>query len=173
MPTPTPPGTVRPTTPVDLPDLARLWNDAAVMRHVGFPDGLGITADDLGRWWDALDGDPRRRHLTIEAPDLGYCGEAHDRADPAGETATVDIKLRPAAQGRGLGALGLSAALDELFGRDLARRATVDPHRDNAPALRLYERLGFRPDPEGSTAEGHVVLAVTAAAWAARSARPG
>jgi RimJ/RimL family protein N-acetyltransferase len=47
--------------------------------------------------------------------------------------------------------------------------ATVDPHRGNAPALRLYERLGFRPDPDGSTAEGHVVLAVTAAAWAARA----
>lgn len=167
MPSPDAAAWVRHTVESDLPDVARLWNDGAVMALVGFPDGLGVDDAGMAAWWRAHRANPLTRHFTIGHADLGYCGEAHYRAYPDRPVAEVDIKLLPHARGRGLAALGLGAALDELFARGLAERAAVDPHRDNTAALRLYERLGFRPAPwpEGRGDADHVYLEIDAGTW--------
>jgi aminoglycoside 6'-N-acetyltransferase len=45
---------------------------------------------------------------------------------------------------RGLGTRTVSLILRYLFTVQGARKITVDPHRDNARAIRCYEKCGFR-----------------------------
>jgi ribosomal protein S18 acetylase RimI-like enzyme len=54
----------------------------------------------------------------------------------------VDIALLPGFQGRGIGRMLMEEILAE--GRESRRRVTIHVEHNN-PALRLYERLGFRP----------------------------
>lgn len=134
---------MRRTSEADLPDLMALWNDGRVMRFVGFPDGLEATPESMAAWLRRLDADASRRHSSIHAAHLGFCGETFYAIDAAHDLATLDVKLRPEAQGRGIASAALTRVLSEIFDGGLAGRAYVDPSRHNAPALRLYERLGF------------------------------
>ncbi len=134
---------LRPTSEADLPDLMALWNDGRVMAFVGFANGLGATSESMATWLDRLEADASRRHFVIHAPPIGFCGEAYYAIDADHDLATLDIKLRPEAQGRGIASAALTHVLSEVFDGGLAGRAYVDPSRHNTPALRLYERLGF------------------------------
>jgi RimJ/RimL family protein N-acetyltransferase len=113
------------------------------MAVVGFANGLGATPESMAAWLDRLQADASRRHFVVHAASIGFCGEAYYAIDADHDLATLDIKLRPEAQGRGIASAALSQILAEIFDGDLAGRAYVDPTRHNAPALRLYERLGF------------------------------
>jgi ribosomal protein S18 acetylase RimI-like enzyme len=53
----------------------------------------------------------------------------------------TDIALLPEYRGRGIGRMLLEEILEE--GRNTRKRVTIHVEHDN-PALRLYERLGFR-----------------------------
>ncbi|MDQ2673813.1 MAG: GNAT family N-acetyltransferase [Chloroflexota bacterium] len=134
---------LRRTSEADLPDVMALWNDGRVMAFVGFPNGLGATPESMRAWLGRLEADASRRHFSIHAPGIGFCGEAYYAIDADHDLATLDIKLRPEAQGRGIASAALSQVLSEIFDGGLAGRAYVDPSHHNAPALRLYERLGF------------------------------
>jgi len=39
--------TIRNAMPSDAEQLCTWWNDGKIMAHAGFPNGLGITADDI------------------------------------------------------------------------------------------------------------------------------
>ena len=70
-------------------------------------------------------------------------------SEPPGErgvTVVVDIAIHPDAQGRGHGTAVLEALLAEADRRGDVVELSVA--RDN-PAIRLYERLGFRPSARG------------------------
>jgi RimJ/RimL family protein N-acetyltransferase len=134
---------LRRTSEADLLNLMALWNDGRVMAFVGFPHGLGATPESMAAWLHRLRADASRRHFSIHAPDVGFCGEAYYAIDAEHDLATLDIKLRPEAQGRGIALAAMTHLISEIFDDGLAGRAYVDPSRDNAPALRLYQRLGF------------------------------
>jgi RimJ/RimL family protein N-acetyltransferase len=134
---------LRRTTRGDLWDLMGLWNDGRVMAFVGFPQGLGATQESMTAWLARLQADASRRHFVIHAPPLGFCGEAYYAIDADHDLATLDIKLRPEAQRRGIASAALVRVLSEIFDGALAGHAYVDPSRHNEPARRLYERLGF------------------------------
>ena len=97
----------------------------------------------MAAWLGRLRTDASRRHYAIHARDIGFCGEAYYAIDARYDLATLDIKLRPDAQGRGIASHALGHVLSEILDGGLASRAYVHPSRHNAPALRLYERLGF------------------------------
>ena len=126
------------------------------MQYVGFPEGLGITMEELQEWYTRLEMNrPGRNHYSIYLPNGSYCGESfyeidyeHDRA------AALDIKLMPDVRGRGIATDALAYAIWEAFTQG-ASKVWVDPNPSNTKALALYRRLGFqeKPMPDYLTAE--------------------
>ena len=122
-------------------------NNAAFASH---PDQGALTEDDLARTlaegWVDLDG-----FLVSDDPDapgslVGFCWT---RVHPA--TATdpelgeiYAIGVAPAHHGRRLGATLVLAGLDHLAWVGTGTGMLYVEH-DNAPAQRLYARLGFAP----------------------------
>lgn len=127
----------------DLIHVQRLWADPDVMKFVGFPDGLQETMEHLEHeWLPRVQNAPKRQHYSIYHEDA-YCGEAFYDVDGQGY-ACMDIKLLPAARGKGIASIALSYGLDQAFLVGGAEAAWVDPDPENGKALKLYERLGFQ-----------------------------
>jgi ribosomal protein S18 acetylase RimI-like enzyme len=100
--------------------------------------------DDIG-FDQAVRATPRSHTLvTKESPPAGYA--LLGRADDVGYVQRLAI--RPDAQGRGLGPALLGDGLRWLRARG-ARSAYVNTQVENARALELYERAGFRRMPVG------------------------
>ncbi|MEA5039730.1 MAG: GNAT family protein [Clostridiaceae bacterium] len=155
------------TTKEDLPHIMALWNDGEVMGHVGFPEGLGVTLPELEDWLSWAVQLPYRCHYSIYTDDLGYCGETFYNVD-AEKLGALDIKLTAEARGKGIAGQALAFAIGKAFGQGKAERVYVDPHPENAPALRLYDRLGFVPQerPEHlEPAEDCLYLELARDAW--------
>ena len=134
---------VRETTVHDIKNVQRLWADRDVMKFVGFPDGLHRTEEEMKNWFRWIEsGRPVLNHYSI-FEDGQYCGESFYRIDPEHQSAALDIKLFAFARGRGIAAAGLSHAIREAF-RNGAETVWVDPNPENAKAIVLYKRLGFR-----------------------------
>jgi RimJ/RimL family protein N-acetyltransferase len=151
---------IKETTIEDLQNVVTLWNDGDVMNYVGFPEGLGVTKQDLiNKWYPTINNDVYRRHFSIYDDDIGYCGESYyDSRHP--EKTVLDIKLLPKARGRGLGEIGLRHAIEEAFNHGGARMVYVDPNKNNKKALALYHKLNFKqlPHPDCSLRETHLYL---------------
>ena len=134
---------VRETTVHDIKNVQRLWADGDVMKFVGFPDGLHRTEEEMKNWFRWIEsGRTDLNHYSI-FEDGVYCGESFYRIDPEHQSAALDIKLFSFARGRGIAAAGLSYAIKEAF-RNGAETVWVDPNPENAKAIALYKRLGFR-----------------------------
>ena len=139
---------LRETNEDDLDDLVEIWNDGRVMRWVCFPDGLGITREGAADWLAAIRRDAHRHHYVVIAGGIGFCGEAYYRTDVVHGRAELDIKLRPEAQGRGVGTAALSALIDLVFDREPEIDAVwTEPWPENEKAQALYTRCGLEPRP--------------------------
>lgn len=160
------------TAQADLPNVQRLWAEPAVMSFVGFPEGLQESLDNLEhQWLPWVQQPPKRQHWSVYDGDE-YCGETFYDVDETG-LASMDIKLLPAARGRGIAFAALSYALDAAFRVGGAKRAYVDPNPENGKALALYARLGFLPAARPAHLEEpdvpYVYLELTAGNWEARN----
>ena len=135
---------IKETTQADIKDVQRLWADGDVMRFVGFPDGLRETDEAMRDWFQwIVSMRPAANHFSI-FEDGVYCGEAYYEIDQEhGGGAALDIKLFGFARGRGIATKALSRAMEAAF-ENGANRAWVDPDPQNAKAIALYERLGFK-----------------------------
>ena len=145
---------IRPTETKDLEHVMNLWNDGEVMRHVGFPEGIGGDLEKMKAWFARLAQNPMAAHFSI-FDDEDYLGESFYRVLDGHDLAAMDIKLFPKGRGRGIARTALGFALDAVFENKLASRAYVDPHLDNLKAVALYERLGFVKKPRPAHLEPH------------------
>ncbi|WP_055669574.1 GNAT family N-acetyltransferase [Desnuesiella massiliensis] len=134
---------IKETTREDLQNVMNLWNAGEVMFYVGFPNGLNVNIEQMENWLKTVNKDIFRKHYSIYEEELGFCGETFYSVDKNNDLAALDIKLFPYAQGRGIARYALSYAISEVFTKDLASRAYVEPNPKNEKALKLYERLGF------------------------------
>lgn len=115
----------------DIPELTAL--DAELFGHDAWPEAT---------WWAELGQRPRREYVVL----VGADGElaAYGGIDVTGESADVmTVAVSPSAQGRGLGGLIL-AELERRAADRGAEGALLEVRADNTPALRLYERHGWR-----------------------------
>lgn len=137
---------LRSTTPADLPDLLRLWNDGRVMRWVGFPDGLGYDQAKIEDWFERVQANPCRHHFMVHSPEIGFCGEAYYAADPIQRRAGLDIKLLPEAQGQGIAVDALTNLINDIFETEPGIQAVwTEPSAQNLAARKLYTRCGLKP----------------------------
>ena len=128
---------LRPLRVEDVPRLIELGSDPSV-----------------ARWWPGIDADELRQKLEPDADVHGFAvvvaGEVaglvqyHEEEDPEYRHAGIDLFLGAHAQGRGLGPEILQLLTRYLFRERGHHRITIDPARENEPAVRAYEKAGFR-----------------------------
>lgn len=152
-----------------LPEVARFqsWetfgpDDAARM----IADQAAVIPDTPGTWLQLA------ATLAESGEVIGDCG-IHFRADDPRQV-ELGITFAPARHGCGLASEALRAVLDWVFGPLGKHRASAVTDAANAPAARLFERVGFRREAhhvehvwfKGAWGDEHV-FALLAREWPA------
>ncbi len=147
---------LRRTEERDLPFLESLWNDGRTMASVGYPFGLGITTEEIRRWWvrNEVRNENARYGFT---EDLGHrivetkrglrVGESGFSHPPSGGVATLELKIHADHWGSGYGGDALRALIRHTFDNTNLDLVVVQPALDNHRARSLYAQLGFEPSP--------------------------
>ena len=132
---------IRNATTDDCKQLADWWNDGKVMAHAGFPNGLGITPEEIEHQLLSED-DYKGRTLIIEHNSIPIGEMNYHRVNE--NTAEIGIKICDFDyQGKGLGPIILSMFIKELFTMGYTR-IVLDTNLKNERAQHVYEQLGFR-----------------------------
>lgn len=131
---------LRPTTAADIRTLAAIRRTPEVLARW---HGTDIEAELL----ENLD-DEDLRVLTIEPLDdpgaiIGSI-QWYEEPDPDYRHAGMDIYLDPSVHGRGHGTDAVTTLARHLFEVEGHHRLVIDPAADNHPAIRCYEKVGFR-----------------------------
>ncbi|MBR0386101.1 MAG: GNAT family N-acetyltransferase [Erysipelotrichaceae bacterium] len=132
--------TVRNAEKEDACLLEKWWNDGEVMAHAGFPNGLGISRQEIEESLSE-DSDLTRRRLMLEYDGIPI-GEMNFRNKNDGR-AEIGIKIcEKQYQERGIGPVALSLLIKELFRMGYSS-VILDTNLENRRAQHVYEKLGF------------------------------
>lgn len=130
---------LRPATPEDIPELARIRAEPEVARWWrGGEDMAAAVAEDL-----AEEG----TETFVVEHDGRVAGaiQWHAEEEPDYRHAGIDIYLDPAVRGRGFGADAVRTLARHLIVDLGHHRLVIDPAADNAAAIRCYSKVGFSP----------------------------
>ena len=129
---------LRPVRPDDIPALAAM-----------------LARPEIARWWPGYDlarveseflGD--EPDLTIYAIEAGgrLAGSIQSFEEPEADFrhANIDLFVDPDLHGRGIGSAAIRRLAAHLIDDEGHHRLTIDPAADNAVAIRVYEKVGFR-----------------------------
>jgi aminoglycoside 6'-N-acetyltransferase len=111
-----------------------------------------LLKPEVARWWDEPDDDfpladdPDATRLVIEV-DGAVAGMVQygEELEPKYRHANIDIFVDPEFHGRGLGSEAVRRVVRLLIDERGHHRITIDPSADNTPAIRAYQKVGFRP----------------------------
>ena len=109
------------------------------------------SSPEVARWWDPappcwpLEAEPSLEKLAIVVNGelAGYI-QFEEELDETFRNADVDIFLGPQSQGRGLGTAAMRMIVRHLIEDRGHHRVTLSTSVDNARAIRVYEKVGFR-----------------------------
>lgn len=134
---------IRETSKDDLKNIQGLWADKEVMAHVGIPEGIRMSDDDMDKWLESVASSrPNSNHYSIYSNNK-YCGEVHYRIDTMhNKVADLGIKLYSFARGCGIANEALSFVINEAY-KNGAKDIYVVPNPRNKRAIIFYEKLGF------------------------------
>lgn len=133
--------TIRNATNADIEILISWWNDGKVMEHAGFPNGLGITAEQVDK--EIKDCKDNVSELLIIELHKIPIGEMNYRMLD-NKKAEIGIKICDfTKQNKGYGKILLSMLIKELFRRGF-EIIILDTNLNNLQAQHLYEKLGFK-----------------------------
>jgi aminoglycoside 6'-N-acetyltransferase len=131
--------TLRPADRSDVPELVRIRQTPEVHRHWRGGDDMVAEVEK-----DFDEPDSIAYVIELENRVVGWIQyEAED--EPDYRHASLDIYVDPAVHGRGVGTDALRTLARHLIVDHGHHRLVIDPATDNAPAIRSYGKVGFRP----------------------------
>lgn len=139
--------------------LPTLEGDGFTLRPLRRADAEDVLAllrqPGVARWWGTYDAEKLERdffdpawaytYLVSVDDDLAGILQFHEVPDPDYKSAGIDVTLGEAYQDRGLGTKALKRLVRYLISERGHHRMTIDPATDNPRAIRVYEKVGFRP----------------------------
>jgi aminoglycoside 6'-N-acetyltransferase len=122
-----------------------LAGDAAELRRIH-------ATPEVARWW----GEPPEGFPAMDEPDttrltilldgaIAGLIDFHEELTPRYRHAAIDVFIDPAVHGRGLGTEAIRRVVRHLIEHRGHHRITIDPAATNAAAIRVYEKVGFKP----------------------------
>jgi 2,3-diketo-5-methylthio-1-phosphopentane phosphatase len=123
--------------------LKAIWESGEVMKHVGFPDGLGWDGARYEAHWSKVSRQRENFHIALEDKEGNFLGEAKLSAPGDDGYSSHDLKLAPEYWGRGFAREAWQIMLQAAARRWPESRALVTPSVENLRAIKLYESLGF------------------------------
>jgi aminoglycoside 6'-N-acetyltransferase len=109
------------------------------------------TTPEVARWWELPEesfpwDEPQSTRLTIEVEGaVAGLIQYFEEIEPKYRHAGIDLFVDPALHGRGIGTEAVRRVVRHLIDDCAHHRITIDPAAANAPAIRAYEKVGFRP----------------------------
>jgi aminoglycoside 6'-N-acetyltransferase len=109
-----------------------------------------LATPAVARWWEPPppgfpDEDPQATRLAILVDgDVAGMIQFYEEDDPDSRHAAIDVFVAPEHHGRGVGSDAVRTLARHLTGERGHHRVTIDPAVANAPAVRAYEKAGFR-----------------------------
>lgn len=123
----------------DAEQLCAWWNDGKVMAHAGFPNGLGISTEEVKA--DIENDSSHGLHIIVH--DGISIGEMNYR-DAENDACEIGIKICDfSMQNKGLGKEILSLFIRALFDELGYKKIMLDTNLRNERAQHVYEQLGF------------------------------
>src|SRR6185369_10902237 len=119
----------------DLPFLLEVRNECRAMLH----DDTAFTLHQARQWFAATR--PRYYLITDDGAPIGYFRTSH--WDDANGSVSIGCDLHRDHRGKGLAQAAYRAFLRYLFEDCGIDRVSLEVLEHNAPARRLYQRLGF------------------------------
>jgi aminoglycoside 6'-N-acetyltransferase len=109
-----------------------------------------LDQPDVAAWWrrdewERLDESDAVSFVIVLDGVVVGCVQYSEETDPDYFSAAVDIFVSAAVHGRGVGSDAMRALIAWLIDARGHHRLTVDPAAINTRAIRVYEKLGFRP----------------------------
>jgi aminoglycoside 6'-N-acetyltransferase len=136
-------------------DASRIEGERLLLEPVGSEHAERLQelrrAPEVARWWDPppegwpLKDEPDMSALAVvvDGEVAGYVQFWED-PDPDSRHADVDIFLGPGVQDRGLGSETMRTVVRHLIDDRGHHRVTLSTAVDNARAIHVYEKVGFR-----------------------------
>ncbi|MFC3995972.1 GNAT family N-acetyltransferase [Nocardiopsis sediminis] len=122
---------LRPWEPADGPELNRI-----------------VALPDVWRWWNEEDfteaDDGVQRYVVLVDSAVRGMIQYWEENEPDFRHAGLDIFIDPELRGRGLGVEAIRLLAGWLFTARGHHRLVIDPALGNDPAVRAYEKAGFR-----------------------------
>ncbi|HEX6011793.1 MAG TPA: GNAT family N-acetyltransferase [Geminicoccaceae bacterium] len=140
MPTPPPGLVIRAAGPEDVPALTEIANEPSY--RWGTLRLPYQSLEQTRRWFAGLGAHETILVAELDGQVVGN-GGLHRQSGRRQHTATVGMGVRDAFQRRGIGTAILAALIDAADNWLDLRRLELTVYADNAPAIALYERVGF------------------------------
>jgi aminoglycoside 6'-N-acetyltransferase len=109
------------------------------------------AAPEVSRWWGPPEegwpleaGDELTRLVVTLGEEVVGFVQVFEEPDPDSRYADADIFIAPERQDQGLGTEAFGLVLTHLLDERGHHRVTLTTSPDNARAIRVYEKLGFR-----------------------------
>lgn len=125
----------------DAPRLVEIRRTPEVYRHWrGGDDLVKAVEEDFAE----VDDDVTAYVILLDDDIVGWIQWGSEE-EPDYRHAHMDIYVDPAVHGRGVGTDAVRTLARHLFVDHGYHRLEIDPAADNAPAVRCYTKVGFKP----------------------------